>query len=186
MFSDFDEWLCKTNFSFLHGASHPRDLIQRADALGYGSLCVNDFDGAYGLARAYRELQYLRQQGRHRGLVLNYGAEIHLQKDHGLPLLQQQTLALVALDQQGYTNLNRLLSRAHRDTKRDASLDFETLLDSDVDGLFAIQPMRGAIRLRGGGQRHGELRELFRGRYYLAISRHLHPAEDRWIGATLQ
>ena len=186
MFSDFDEWLCKTNFSFLHGASHPRDLIQRAAALGYGSLCVNDFDGAYGLARAYRELEYLRRQGMHRGLALNYGAEIHLLKDHELPLLQQQTLALVALDQQGYTNLNRLLSRAHRDTKHDASLDFETLLDSDVDGLFAIQPMRGAIRLRDGGQRHGELRELFRGRYYLAISRHLHPAEDRWIGATLR
>ncbi|MGD8348818.1 MAG: error-prone DNA polymerase [Gammaproteobacteria bacterium] len=186
MFSDFDEWLCKTNFSFLHGASHPRDLIQRADALGYGSLCVNDFDGAYGLARAYRELEYLRQQGRHRGLVLNYGAEIHLQKDHRLPLLQQQTLALVACDQQGYTNLNRLLSRAHRDTKHDASLDFDTLLDSDVDGLFAIQPMRGAIRLRGGGERHGELRELFQGRYYLAISRHLHPAEDRWIRVALE
>ena len=185
MFNDFDEWLCKTNFSFLHGASHPRDLIQRADALGYASLCVNDFDGAYGLARAYRELEYLRQQGLHRGLVLNYGAEIHLQKDHGLPLLQQQTLVLVALDQQGYTNLNRLLSRAHRDTKHDASLDFETLLGSDVDGLFAIQPMRGAIRLRDCATRHGELRELFRGRYYLAISRHLHPAEDRWIDLAL-
>ncbi len=30
MFGEFDEWLCKTNFSFLHGASHPRDLIERA------------------------------------------------------------------------------------------------------------------------------------------------------------
>ena len=62
MFDDFNEWLCKTNFSFLHGASHPRDLVERASRLGYASLCINDFDGAYGLARCYRELDYLQQQ----------------------------------------------------------------------------------------------------------------------------
>jgi DNA polymerase III alpha subunit len=38
MFNNFNEWLCKTNFSFLHGASHPRDLIETANRLGYQSL----------------------------------------------------------------------------------------------------------------------------------------------------
>ncbi|MFT4608662.1 MAG: hypothetical protein ACI8ZV_002359, partial [Chitinophagales bacterium] len=27
LFSNFNEWLCKTNFSFLQGASHPVDLV---------------------------------------------------------------------------------------------------------------------------------------------------------------
>jgi error-prone DNA polymerase len=139
MFDEFDEWLCKTNFSFLHGASHPRELVQRADQLGYGSLCINDFDGSYGLARAWRELDYLRKHGDYRGLQLNYGAEIHLHRDHQLPLLLQRTLVLVATDARGYTNLNRLLSQAHRDSKHDAWLALDTLLGSDVDGLFAIQ-----------------------------------------------
>jgi error-prone DNA polymerase len=186
MFDQFNEWLCKTNFSFLHGASHPRDLVECADRLGYQSLCINDFDGAYGLARCYRELEYLKQQGRHRGLKLNYGAEIHLQRDHDLPLILQDTLVLVAQDQQGYTNLNRLLSHAHRDGKDYANLPLATLLDSAVDGLFAIQPMRGALRCRDPVLRHAELQQLFAGRYYLAISRHLHPSEDRWIRPALE
>ena len=62
MFDHFNEWLCKTNFSFLQGASHPRDLVETASRLGYQSLCINDFDGAYGLARCYRELERLKQQ----------------------------------------------------------------------------------------------------------------------------
>ena len=78
MFEDFDEWLCKTNFSFLQGASHPRDLIETACRLGYRSLCINDFDGTYGLARCYRELKYLRAAGASIAVSkLNFGAEIH-------------------------------------------------------------------------------------------------------------
>jgi error-prone DNA polymerase len=185
MFSNFNEWLCKTNFSFLHGASHPRELIETANALAYQSLCINDFDGAYGLARCYRELDYLKQQDRHSGLKLNYGAEIHFQADHDLPVLLQDTLVLVAQNQDGYTNLNRLLSHAHRDGKGGANIPFEYLQNSRLDGLFAIQPMRGAIRSRHPGNRFSELKQLFDGRYYLAISRHLHPGEDRWIKTSL-
>jgi error-prone DNA polymerase len=186
MFSNFNEWLCKTNFSFLQGASHPRDLVARANLLGYRSLCINDFDGAYGLARCYRELEYIRQQGEHRGLELNYGAEIHFRRDHDLPLILQDTLVLVAQDQQGYGNLNRLLSYSHRESKDYANIPFEHLLNSSVEGLFAIAPMRGAIRCRNRENRHAELKQLFAGRYFLAVSRHLHPAEDRWINATLE
>ena len=38
------EWLCKTNFSFLIGASHPHDIVKTASDLQYTSICVNDFD----------------------------------------------------------------------------------------------------------------------------------------------
>jgi len=152
MFDHFNEWLCKTNFSFLQGASHPRDLVETANRLGYQSLCINDFDGAYGLARCYRELERLKQQelghhqahrqAHHQGLKLNYGAEIHLQRDHDLPLILQDTLVLVAQDHRGYTNLNRLLSQSHRESRDYAHLPLEFLLNSKVDGLIAIQPMR--------------------------------------------
>jgi len=185
MFNNFNEWLCKTNFSFLQGASHPRDIIETANALGYQSLCINDFDGAYGLARCYRELNYLKQQHQHLGLKLNYAAEIHFEPDHDLPVLLQNTLVLVAQNHNGYTHLNRLLSYAHRDGKDYANIPFEYLLNSDVDGLFAIQPMRGGIRVRNTDDNCAALKQLFDGRYYLAISRHLHPAEDRWINPTL-
>ena len=184
-FEGFNEWLCKTNFSFLQGASHPLDLVERANSLGYQSLCVNDFDGGYGLARCYRELDYLKKQGQHKGLKLNYAAEIHLSIDHHLPALLQHTLVLVARDATGYTNLNRLLSYAHRDGKNNANVPFEYLLSSDINGLFAIQPMRGLIRSQNNAVHYAELKALFKGNYYLTISRHLHPAEDLWIKPTL-
>jgi error-prone DNA polymerase len=186
LFDGFNEWLCKTNFSFLQGASHPVDLVSRANELGYGSLCINDFDGGYGLARCYRELDYLKKQGQHHNLKLNYGAEIHFQQDHDLPVLIQDTLVLVARDASGYTRLNSLLSYAHRDGKDKAYIPLEYLLNSDVSGLFAVQPMRGKIRCKNPELRYQELHSLFKGDYYLAISRHLHPAEDRWIKSSLE
>ncbi|UCH40408.1 MAG: error-prone DNA polymerase, partial [Gammaproteobacteria bacterium] len=185
MFDEFNEWLCKTNFSFLHGASHPRDIVERACALEYASLCINDFDGAYGLARCYRELGFLNRQ-QSTGPKLNYGAEIHLQRDHDLPMLLQDTLVLVAQNHRGYTNLNRLLSFAHRDGKDYANVPLQHLFESDVDGLIAFKPMRGLIRCANQDYPHAELKERFAQRYFLVVSRHLHPAEDRWINITLK
>ena len=102
----YHEWLCKTNFSFLIGASHPRDIVTTAIKLGYSSLGINDFDGVYGIARTYREvkkLQSLEKTTCERtdelkpsriskinatgGFKLNYGAEIHFAKDHDRPVL---------------------------------------------------------------------------------------------------
>ena len=185
-FENFSEWLCKTNFSFLQGASHPVDLVERANALGYESLCINDFDGGYGLARCYRELDYLKKQGQHKKLKLNYAAEIHLGIDHHLPVLLQNTLVLVARDSAGYTNLNRILSYAHRVGKNNANVPLSYLLNADIAGIFAIQPMRGLIRSQDNATPYAELKGLFKGDYYLAISRHLHPVEDQWIKPTLK
>ena len=39
---------CHSGFSFLDGASHPEELIQRALELGYPALALTDHDGLYG------------------------------------------------------------------------------------------------------------------------------------------
>ena len=38
----YTELHCKTNYSFLQGASHPDELIQQAQQLGYTSLAITD------------------------------------------------------------------------------------------------------------------------------------------------
>ena len=86
------EWLCKTNFSFLLGASHPEDILQRTQEVHYQGLCINDMDGVYGLARSY--LKHRKIEGA--TYDLRYGIEVHLQQDHDLPILLQDTLVLVA------------------------------------------------------------------------------------------
>ncbi|MBK1441413.1 error-prone DNA polymerase [Parapedobacter sp. ISTM3] len=42
-----------TNFSFLRGASHPEELVERAAALGYNTLAVTDRNSFAGLVRAH-------------------------------------------------------------------------------------------------------------------------------------
>jgi error-prone DNA polymerase len=44
---------CKSNFSFLEGASHPAELVEEAHRLGVGSVALTDRDGVYGMVRAH-------------------------------------------------------------------------------------------------------------------------------------
>ncbi|MCA9676809.1 MAG: PHP domain-containing protein, partial [Myxococcales bacterium] len=43
---------CKSNFSFLEGASHPDELVEEAHRLGLGSVALTDRDGVHGVVRA--------------------------------------------------------------------------------------------------------------------------------------
>src|SRR4249919_1771369 len=60
---------CRTNFSFLEGASHPDELVQRAVELGYAALAITDRNSLAGVVRAYAAAKDL-------GLKLLIGAEI--------------------------------------------------------------------------------------------------------------
>src|SRR4051794_19594550 len=44
---------CKSNFSFLEGASHPEELVEEAARLGVDAVAVTDRDGVYGIPRAH-------------------------------------------------------------------------------------------------------------------------------------
>ena len=48
---------CRSNFSFLTGASHPAELVQRAQALGYAALAITDECSLAGVVRAHLEAQ---------------------------------------------------------------------------------------------------------------------------------
>jgi len=184
------EWICHTNFSFLIGASHPGELVERAARLGYRSLGIADYDGVYGIARAWGNRKEMRREGQAMELSLHYGTEIHLAKDHDLPLYFQDTLVLYAQTHKGYFNLCNLLSYSHRDGKRGANIPLSYLLSAPVEDLVAIQPMRGLIRRQEGQdplqlrERFGRIKDHFGGRLYFAVSRHLNRVEDYWIGPT--
>lgn len=62
---------CRSNFSFLTGASHPQELVQRAHALGYAALAITDEDALAGVVRAHAEAKRV-------GLHLTIGAETRL------------------------------------------------------------------------------------------------------------
>ena len=67
----YAELHCRSNFSFLTGASHPEELAARAQMLGYAALAITDECSLSGVVRAHTEAKRL-------GLHLIVGAEMRL------------------------------------------------------------------------------------------------------------
>ncbi|MBI5527479.1 MAG: PHP domain-containing protein, partial [Deltaproteobacteria bacterium] len=53
---------CKSNYSFLEGASHPEDLVETAARLGLPAIAITDRDGVYGAVRAYVKAKEIGQK----------------------------------------------------------------------------------------------------------------------------
>jgi error-prone DNA polymerase len=95
----YAELHCLSNFTFLRGASHPHELVERADALGYSALALTDECSVAGVVRAH-------MAARNRSLKLIVGAELRL--------VCGLKLAALAIDRGGYGRLCRLITRARR------------------------------------------------------------------------
>ncbi|WP_418319349.1 error-prone DNA polymerase [Piscinibacter sakaiensis] len=102
---NYAELHCRSNFSFLHGASHPEELVVRAAALGYSALALTDECSLAGVVRAHAE-------ARRHELHLIIGSEIRLQlPDSGAP---HARLVLLAQTRRGYGNLSHWITVARR------------------------------------------------------------------------
>ena len=95
----YAELHCVSNFSFLRGASHPEELIERACELGYRALALTDECSVAGAVRAHIE-------ARNRNFKLIIGSELRL--------VDGPRLVLLATNREGYGNLSDLITRARR------------------------------------------------------------------------
>jgi error-prone DNA polymerase len=98
----YAELHCRSNFSFLVGASHPQELVARAAQLGYTALAITDECSVAGVVRAHEEAKRQAENGQRLKLIV--GAEFVL--DDGLRLV------LLAHDREGYATLCELITRA--------------------------------------------------------------------------
>src|SRR4051812_18819498 len=69
--SDYAPLWCKSNFSFLEGASHAEELVEEAHRVGIGSIAITDRDGVYGMVRAHVKAREL-------GVHLVCGAQVSI------------------------------------------------------------------------------------------------------------
>jgi error-prone DNA polymerase len=106
MLPPYAELHCLSNFSFLRGASHPEELVERAHALGYAGLALTDECSLAGAVRAHEALGKLRETGEAGDFRLIFGAEFRL--EDGLKLV------LLAKNRAGYGNLSTLITLARR------------------------------------------------------------------------
>jgi error-prone DNA polymerase len=92
----YAELHCRSNYSFLTGASHPAELVARAAQLGYTALAITDECSVAGVVRAHEAWKAERDAGR--SLQLLIGAEFTLEASAAEPGCR---LVLIAMDREG-------------------------------------------------------------------------------------
>ena len=130
MFVSYVELHCHSAFSFLDGASLPDDLVPAALELGYRELALTDHNSVSGSMEFAVSARAL-------GLRPIHGAEVDLDDGRHLTLLVE--------DARGWSNLCRILTRAHAHTRDgragapvgQASISLGTVLDH-AGGLVCL------------------------------------------------
>ena len=177
---------CKSNYSFLEGASHPEELVEACRRLGIRSLALTDRNGVYGIVRAHVRAREL-------DVHLIVGSQVSLQDGSEVLLLVQ--------NREGYARLCRLLTAGHlRASKGNCRVSWEEVCRHSP-GLIAlwiggpISPGSGTTestaygdrvaasdRVRGpispgSGTVLEQLRTAFEDRLYVVLARHLRAEE---------
>jgi error-prone DNA polymerase len=114
---------CKSNFSFLEGASHPDELMEEAHRFGLTALALTDRDGVYGIVRAHVKAREL-------GIRLIVGSQV--------TLTDESIIILLAQDRHGYANLCRLLTTGRlRSEKGESAVTWDEVFQN-AGGLLAL------------------------------------------------
>lgn len=147
----YAELHCVTNYSFLRGASHPEELVERAQVLGYAALAVTDECSIAGAVRAHVAARRL-------GLHLIVGSEFALSEG--------DRIIVLAATRSGYGALCRLITEARaRAPKGRYALALSDLSDS-LEGCFILWvPVRRDSNEVVGAT----LSERFAGRLRIAV-----------------
>ncbi len=197
--SVFAELLARSCFSLLRGASHPEELVGRAQELGVSALALCDLDGLYGSVRAYTKARELGQRvivgaeltldyasltGESRSDE-NYGSDRSgAAPDNGAGGL---SLVLLVENSQGYQNLCQLLTLAHEQQPKGQSALELGWLAGRHEGLWAVVPVPEAPEQVPEAHSHrlcAVIKECFEARAMLGMYRRLDavdPARFRWV-----
>lgn len=147
----YAELHCLSNFSFQRGASHAKELVDRAQTLGYAALAITDECSLAGIVRAHDAAQEA-------GLKLLVGSEFRL--PDGLQLV------LLAPDHDAYSQLCRLITLARRQADKGSYRLERADLQQGLDRCLAIWIPGSVIR---GSDAHW-LREHFPSRGWIGIT----------------
>ena len=117
---------CKSNFSFLTGASHPDELVQRAAEIGYAGIALTDLASVAGVVRGYTPAVEL-------GLKYIVGAEIRPQ--------DSPAMVLWPTDRAAYGQLCQLISRGRmRAEKGECVLNWSDVAEFSRGILAGLVP----------------------------------------------
>ncbi|RMA81337.1 error-prone DNA polymerase [Umboniibacter marinipuniceus] len=103
----YAELFCRSNFSFLHSASHPEELVDQADDLGYDAIAITDECSLAGVVKAH-----VAAAKRDIDLVIGSYFKIG---DHHNPIAE---LILLAPNRDAYGQISALITKARRRSEK--------------------------------------------------------------------
>ncbi|CUH49740.1 error-prone DNA polymerase [Ruegeria atlantica] len=186
-----------SNFTFLTGASHPEEYMERAVTLGLPAIAIADDNSVAGIVRAHTQAREITRKVRERleweaqNTSIGPPCPDHIPKPssypiHAVPRLipaarliftDAPTVTALPLNRQGWANLCRILSKGRlRAEKGDCILHLSDLLEFS-DGLHLLlwpQTARSPGGADGWRTQAQQLTRRFVGRMHLLM----HPRYD--------
>ncbi|WP_134089837.1 error-prone DNA polymerase [Olivibacter sp. XZL3] len=119
----YTELQVTTNFSFLRGASHPEELVERAAALGYEALAITDRNSFAGIVRAHVAAK-------------KYG--VRFIPACRIDLLDGPSLLAYPTDREAYGRLSTLLTKGNRRAEKGQCLLYKTDVYEHSKGILFV------------------------------------------------
>ncbi|HEY3245416.1 MAG TPA: error-prone DNA polymerase [Phycisphaerae bacterium] len=172
----YAELNCKTNFSFLRGASHPDELVEQAVAQGHAALAITDIDTLAGVVRFHAAAK--PQQ-----FKVLIGAELHP--------LDAPPICLYAMNRSGYGRLARIITQGRLRCRKGAcEIHFDDIAEG-AEGLIGMVVDDFRLPISDGRfeRKHRcqseilRYREVFGDRLYLGAALHGGPDDARDLAA---
>jgi error-prone DNA polymerase len=155
-----------TNYSFLRGASYPREMVAQAISLGHETVAITDRNTVAGIVKAYDAINAINKE-HHTKFKLVTGCR--------LDLMSGESLLCYPQDRAAYSRLVRLLTVGKQRAKKgQCHLTYEDIVAHGEGqilialGDYANDALRGLLQ---------KLRSDFRGRSYMALTRRFRPNE---------
>lgn len=156
---DYTPLFCKSNFSFLEGASHPEELMEQAAHLGLRRIVLCDRNGVYGSVRGH-------VAAREQGVQVIHGSQLTLD--------DESTVVLLARNRVGYGNLCQLITRGRlRSPKGECRVRWAEVCER-AEGLIALWGgNEGSLGAEADPVFTArQLQEAFADRLYALVTRH--------------
>jgi error-prone DNA polymerase len=155
----YAELHCLSNFTFLRGASHPHELVQRASELSYTALAITDECSLAGVVKAH-------VAAKEHNLALIIGSEFTID-DHKIIVL--------VTNREAYSELSSLITLARRRSKKgEYKLTFSDLYHNLKQCLLIWLPSGQSDNNNSIGE---QLSSTFAGRLWIGIGHFLHGEE---------
>lgn len=144
--NSYAELQAVSNFSFLHGASHPEEIVQTAAQLGYSAIALCDHNSVAGIVRAH-------QAAKECGITFIAGATLTVSAPKNGVIF---SLLAHPISRKGYGNLTRMISIIKQlPTTEKPALPFEDFQELNEGIALTIIPPSFSMP-----ETHGE-RQLF-------------------------